>query len=74
MEKAYDFKELVKRMKGIGLEVAEESAKASVEVVLDWYIDSAKLSTTPLDDIGVAFVPHLKVQLKNLAEGINPND
>lgn len=74
MEKAYDFKDLAERMESVGLEMGEEGAKEAIDVLADWYIESATLSKNPFDNVGIAFMGELKGKLKELAEGINPED
>jgi hypothetical protein len=56
MEKAYDPKALVGKLKDKGLDVAEDAAKAVVESVFEWTEESAKISATKVDDmiVGVA--------------------
>jgi hypothetical protein len=60
MEKAYDIKALVAKLKSKGLDVAEDAARHLVEASLEWVEESAKLSATPYDDMGLIVVPQLK--------------
>lgn len=60
MEKAYDVKALSEKLKARGLDVAEEAAKIIVEESFAWIEESAKLSATPYDDMGLVILPHLK--------------
>ena len=60
MEKAYDPKELLSKLKGKGLDIAEESAKLLVESMLEWVEESAKVSATPYDDMAVFVLPQIK--------------
>lgn len=60
MEKAYDAKDLLLKLKGQGLDVAEEAAKVVVEVVLDWVQESAAMSENKVDDIILALIPAVK--------------
>lgn len=60
MEKAYDVKALAEKLKGRGLDVAEEAAKVIVEETFAWVEESAKLSATPYDDMGLIILPKLK--------------
>lgn len=60
MEKAYDVKVLADKLKGRGLDVAEEAAKVIIEETLNWVEESAKLSATPYDDMGLIVLPKLK--------------
>lgn len=60
-QKAYDPKDLVKKFAEKGISVLESAAKDSVEVLFAWLHESAKLSTTPIDDIlDAAAYPTLK--------------
>ena len=60
MEKAYDVKVLLEKLKSKGLDVAEESAKVLFESVVEWVEESAKLSATPYDDMGLIVLPQIK--------------
>lgn len=59
MEKAYDLKELGKRLKKRGLIEAEDAAAGIYSVVKNWYEDSAKLSATPYDDMAIVLFPQI---------------
>lgn len=56
MEKAYDLKELGKRLKEKGLVVVEDGAELTYKEVMGWLKDSAIQSTTKLDDLVLPFV------------------
>jgi hypothetical protein len=60
MEKAYDVKGLVEKLKGKGLELAEDGAKIVVESVFEWVEESAKESATPYDDMALVVLPKVK--------------
>jgi hypothetical protein len=60
MDKAYDLKALGEKLKGRGLDLAEESVKILVEESFDWVAESAKLSATPYDDMAAVILPKLK--------------
>lgn len=60
MVKAYDLVDLVSRLKGRGLDVAEEAGKVVVEEVFAWVSESAKVSATPYDDMALIVLPQLK--------------
>lgn len=60
MEKAYDIQALIAKLKGRGLDIAEEMAKVVVEESFSWVEESAKLSATPWDDMALIVVPNLK--------------
>ncbi len=55
-KKAYDLKELAKKCKAKGLDVAEEAAGELYDAVKDWFKESAALSKNPFDDMVVPFL------------------
>ena len=71
MEKAYDVKDLVEKLKDAGLEVAEEAAKAVVESVLDWVQESAALSPNKWDDLIAGFIPAAKPAIMEALDKID---
>lgn len=71
MEKAYDLKALVEKLKAKGLDVAEETAKIALQEVFQWVEDSAKLSATPYDDMGLIVLPQLKKLALEAADKID---
>jgi hypothetical protein len=71
MEKAYDVKDLAARLKGRGLDLAEEAAKIVIEETLVWIEESAKLSATPYDDMGLIVLPQLKKLALDAADKID---
>lgn len=71
MEKAYDLKDLALRLKGRGLDIAEEASKVIIVEVLGWVEDSAKLSATPYDDMGLIVVPKIKELALQYADKID---
>jgi hypothetical protein len=60
MEKAYDPKALVEKLKLRGLDLAEDAAKILVEEVSAWLVESSVLSATPYDDIVAVVMPIIK--------------
>ena len=60
MDKPYDVKALAERFKGRGLDLAEEAAKIAVEELFSWVEESAKLSSSPYDDMALLILPKLK--------------
>lgn len=75
MEKAYDLKGLVEKLKSSGLEMAEEEAKIVIKDVCEWLDESGKLSATPYDDMAFAVaLPKVKELALGLADKINPAD
>jgi len=73
-KKAYDFKLLLEHLKGEGLEIAEESVKILLEGVFKWLEESAVISETPYDDMGMIVLPQLKKLILEKAEDINKAD
>lgn len=71
MEKAYDIKALAEKLKGRGLDMAEEAAKIVIEETLAWVEESAKISATPYDDMGLIVLPQLKVLALGAADKID---
>lgn len=71
MEKAYDLKALAEKLKSKGLDLAEEGAKIAIEGVLEWVEESAKISPTPYDDMGLIIIPHLKKLALEAADKID---
>ena len=68
MEKSYDIKELGKKIqakaKEQGLELAEEAietlAKAALDGTIEWAEESAAMTPTIIDDLGIQGVKQLK--------------
>lgn len=67
MEKAYDVKVLLERLKAKGLDLAEKGLVDTLDTVNEWVGESAKLSATPLDDmahgVGQPFVAFVKTKI-----------
>lgn len=62
MEKAYDTKDLVEKLKEDGLDVAEDAAGVLVKAVFAWLTESAAVSETPLDDLLARLYPIVQEQ------------
>ena len=60
MEKAYAVSELVVKLKGRGLDLAENGARMVAEEVFAWVEESAKLSSNTYDDMAAVLFPMLK--------------
>lgn len=71
MEKAYDFGELMGRLKDKGMDVAEDAAMLAVEEILVWLKDSAKASENVYDDILIAVVPMFEAEIKKMVDKID---
>jgi len=52
MEKAYDLKDLEKKLLAKGLPLVENMAELSYEAVKEWVLESAPISVNKLDDVG----------------------
>ena len=74
MEKPYDFKNLLERLKAEGIEVAEETAKAFIKTLFPWLTESALMSENKFDDVFAALYPLAEQQILGLAENINKAD
>jgi hypothetical protein len=59
MEKAYDLKELGKRLKEKGLIEAEDAAVEVYKETKKWVAESAVISSTPYDNLVVPFLDQL---------------
>lgn len=53
MDKAYDLKDLAKKLELKGLPVVEETARQVYEAVHEWIAESAVLSENKIDDVAV---------------------
>lgn len=60
MEKPFEIKALVAKLKDKGLDVAEEGAKLIVESTLDWVQESVLLSPNKVDDFAAVIIPAVK--------------
>jgi hypothetical protein len=60
MEKAFDVKDLVLKLKDQGLPVAEEAAKLVVTSVLDWVQESVMISENKYDDFAIPVIMAVK--------------
>ncbi len=57
--KAYDFKRLGEYAKQEGLELAEDGAERMYKATMKWLKESAKISSTPFDDLAMSFADTL---------------
>lgn len=71
MQKAYDLKVLVEKLKARGLDVAEDAAKIMVEETCDWVVESAAISENKIDDVAALGMPHLEKLALGLADKID---
>lgn len=71
MEKAYDVKALVEKMKGRGLDIAEDMAMVAIEEIAVWVQESAALSENKIDDLAALGMPQLVSLVKKLADKID---
>lgn len=68
---AYDFKELLAELEIQGLIVAEECAIETIEEVIDWILESAKISENPYDDMVAVIIPLIIKPLSESVDGIS---
>lgn len=63
MTKAYDLKDLAKKLESAGVpvlkEAGEETAKQVYSAVKEWLQESATLSTNKIDDVVMPFIGQL---------------
>ena len=71
MEKAYDLKVLGEKIKGRGLDLAEDSVKIVVEEIFAFIEESAKISPTPYDDIALIVLPQIKSKVLSIVDQID---
>lgn len=60
MEKAFDPKDLVEKLKAKGMDVAEDMAKLIAVEVMDWLGESFALSENKYDDLVLPLMPPIK--------------
>lgn len=72
--KAYDLKELLKKLKDQGLELTEEAVKLFVKSLVAWLKESAAISENKIDDIAALGLPELEKLALGLADEINKAD
>lgn len=73
-QKAYDLKILLDKLKGRGLDLAEDAAMIVIDEVSKWVVESAALSETPFDDVLAVVMPTLKKEIEKIADGIDGKD
>lgn len=71
MEKPYDLKDLMGRLKGKGLDLTEEAAKLVLHETCVWIQESAALSPNKLDDLAAVGVPELEKLALKLVDKID---
>lgn len=74
MEKAYDVKVLVEKLKARGLDIAEDAAIIMIEETAAWVSESAVLSENKIDDLAALGMPQLVKLAKGLADKIDGKD
>lgn len=60
MEKAFDPKALVAKLKEGGLDIAEDAAKHVVESVFKWTEESVVLTENKVDDFALVVIPAVR--------------
>lgn len=71
MDKAWDAKGLLDKLKARGLDMLEADAMMAAEEILAWVHESIVLSETKMDDITLPFLPMIEGPLKALVDQIN---
>lgn len=71
MEKPYDLKDLIARLKGKGLDLTEEAAKLVLHETCVWIQESAVISPNKLDDLAALGVPELEKLALKLVDKID---
>lgn len=66
-----DFKELLEKLKGEGLDIAEDAAVLVVNTTLDWLEEAIKNSSNKYDDLLLAFFPAVRTFLLEAADKID---
>lgn len=74
MQKAYDFKEFLNRLKDEGVELGEETAKTVIKTLFPFLTESAQLSENKIDDFLAVAYPIAQAKLLEAAEDINKAD
>jgi hypothetical protein len=68
---SYDLKDLGNKLKGRGLELAEDSAKIVAEEVLSWISESAQASDSKVDDLFAVVIPMIKPHILSKLDRID---
>lgn len=71
MEKAYDLKELGKKLKEAGLPIVEEISEEVVSKIFDWLKESAVKSKNPYDDMAAFVYPKIEEFIKEKLDEID---
>lgn len=71
MEKAYDTKALVEKLKAKGMDVAEDAAILAVTEVMAWFKESALLSENKYDDLVLGVLPLIETEILKLVDKID---
>jgi hypothetical protein len=71
MEKAFDIAVLAEKLKGRGLDVAEEAAKAIVEETVAWVKASVAMTENKFDDFFIVVEPMLLPEIMTQVDKID---
>ena len=71
MEKAYDIKDLLVKLKGRGLDMAEEAAVIVLKETFQWLKESAEKSANPYDNMGMLVLPQIEKVIFPLVDKID---
>ena len=69
--KAYSMKKLLEKVKDQLKDQGEEAAEMLYDSFMDWLVESAQESTTPLDDIVIVAKPHIDKIVKEQIDKID---
>lgn len=71
MTKPFDFAELGNKLKGRGLDLAEDAAKIVAEEVIAWAKESVVLTENKFDDMLLAAFPLIEGSMKEAIDKID---
>lgn len=71
---AYDLSKLGERLKGKGLDLAEDALALIVSESFDWVAEEATLSETPYDDLLAVVAPVAKSKVLEFVDKIDGED
>jgi hypothetical protein len=71
MTKAWDWQDLVSRLKANGLVMVEKEAKDATAAILDWTSESLAMGDSAIEKIAAPAVAIVKPMILNLEDGID---
>ncbi len=73
-KKAYDPKDLLKKLEDEGLDIAEDAAKLIFEKTMEWVRESADISDGIVDDLIVKLIPSVEKWVLDKIDEIDGED